>query len=72
MRYTNLSVLFKDNPHSEDEFSGTHLVDFKNAELTISGNYLIITEYEENNDDASITGKLYNLNTLDSYKANNN
>jgi hypothetical protein len=71
MKYKNLSVLFKDNPYSEDEFGGTHLVDFKNAKLTISGDHLIITEYNED-DDSSITGKLYKLNTLDSYKANNN
>jgi hypothetical protein len=67
MKYKNLSVLFKDNPHSEDEFGGTHKVGFTNAAMMVSGDYLIITEH--NDDGESITGKVYPLNTVDSYKA---
>jgi hypothetical protein len=67
MKYKNLSVLFKDNPHSEDEFGGTHKVDFTNAVLMISGDHLIITEHVE--DGSSITGKIFPLNSVDSYKA---
>jgi hypothetical protein len=67
MKYKNLTVLFKDNPHSEDEFSGTHKVDFKNAVMMISGNHLVITEHNE--DSTAITGKVFSLDSVESYKA---
>jgi len=67
MKYKNLNVLFKDNPNSEDEFSGTHKVNFQNAMLIISGGYLVITEHTE--DGSSITGKVFPLNSVESYKA---
>ena len=68
MRYKNLTILFKNNPHSEDEFEGgTHKVEFSDAVLMISGEYLVITEHSE--DGSSITGQVFKLNTVHSYKA---
>jgi hypothetical protein len=69
MRYKNLIVLFKNNPNSEDGLDGgTHKVEFKDAVLMISGEYLVITEHSE--DGNSITGQVFSLNTVHSYKAN--
>jgi hypothetical protein len=68
MKYKNLTVLFKNNPNSEDEFEGgTHKVDFVNAVLMLSGDHLIITEHAD--DGGSITGQVFPLNTVHSYKA---
>lgn len=69
MRYKNLTILFKNNPNSDDEFEGgTHKVDFSDAVLMIAGEHLVVTEHSE--DGNSITGQVFPLNTVHSYKAN--
>ena len=62
MKYNNLSVLFGGNPDSL-----ASKVEFKNAVLIVSGNHLIITEHAE--DGSSITGQVFPLDTVISYKA---
>lgn len=68
MKYKNLTVLFKNNPHSEDEMDGgTHTIKFTDVVLMLSGDHLVLTEHAE--DGQSITGKVFPLNTIHSYKA---
>lgn len=67
MKYKNLTVLFKDDPNCEDDICGTHKVEFKNAVLMLSGDHLIITEHDD--DGSSITGRVFPLKMVDSYKA---
>jgi hypothetical protein len=67
MKYKNLNVLFKDNPDSEDDIQGTHKVTFTDAVMMISGDHLVITEHNE--DSTSITGRIFPLKSVDSYKA---
>ena len=65
--YKELTVLFKNNPNSEDEFEGgTHKVVFNSASFSISGEYLVVDEYN----DETITGQVFRLNTVHSYKVN--
>jgi hypothetical protein len=68
MKYQNLTVLFKNNPNSDDGLDGgTHKLEFVNAVIMITGNHLVITEHSE--DGESITGQVFGLNTVHSYKA---
>lgn len=69
MKYKKLTILFKNDPYSEDGLDGgTHLVEFSDAVLMISGEYLVVTEHNE--DGSSITGQVFSLKTVHSYKAN--
>jgi hypothetical protein len=69
MKYKSLSILFKNNPNSEDGLEGgTYKVDFNDAVLMITGEHLVITEHSE--DGNTITGQVFKLNTVHSYKAN--
>jgi hypothetical protein len=68
MKYKNVAILFKNNPNSEDGLDGgTHKVDFTNTVLMISGDNIVITQHSE--DGNSITGQVFPLNTVHSYKA---
>lgn len=62
MKYTNLTVTFM---VGTDTLSYTE--EFKNAVLMITGNHLVITEHSE--DGNSITGQVFPLSTVVSYKA---
>jgi len=64
MEYKELTILFKDNPNSDDEFGGTHKVVFSNASITITGDYCVVG-VETNK--KSVVGKIYHLNTIISY-----
>lgn len=69
MKYKNVTVLFKNDPNSEDGLDGgTHRVEFNDAVLMITGDHLVVTEHSE--DGNSITGQVFSLNTVHSYKAN--
>tara|TARA_R110000803_G_C11731387_1_gene289707 strand:+ start:301 stop:516 length:216 start_codon:yes stop_codon:yes gene_type:complete len=67
MKYKNLNVLFKDNPDSEDDIQGTHKVTFTDAVMMVSGDHLVISEHNE--EGTSITGRVFPLKSVDSYKA---
>jgi hypothetical protein len=69
MEYKNLVVVFKDDLNCEDDVCGTHKVDYTNASIKLSSNYLIITEHSE--DRVSLTGKIYPLKSVVSYKGVN-
>jgi hypothetical protein len=62
MKYKNLTVNFKTHPDSL-----AHSEQFTNAVLMLSGDHLVITEHDE--DGSSITGKVFPLTMIDSYKA---
>jgi hypothetical protein len=68
MRYKKLTILFKNDPNSEDGLDGgTHRLVFNNTVLMLSGEHLVVTEHSEDGD--SITGQVFPLNTVHSYKA---
>ena len=64
MKYKELTILFKDNPNSDDEFGGTHKVVFSNVSITITGDYCVV---EEETSEKFIVGNLHPLNTIISY-----
>lgn len=65
VKYKKLTVLFKNNPNSEDVLEGgTHKVEYNDAFIRITENHVIIEEYVDN----TITGQVFDLNTLHSYK----
>jgi hypothetical protein len=57
MKYSNLSVLFTDET----------TLTFTDAVMMLSGNNLVITEHNEAG--TSMTGRVYPLSTVTSYKA---
>jgi hypothetical protein len=62
MKYKNLTVVFRSHPDSL-----TYSEKFTDAVLMLSGDHLVITEHDE--DGSSITGRVFPLTTIDSYKA---
>lgn len=62
MKYKNLTVVFRGHPDSL-----THSEKFTDAVLMLSGDHLVITEHDE--DGSSITGRVFPLTIIDSYKA---
>ena len=69
MKYKNLIILFKNNPSSFDGTDGgTYTIEFPNSVITVSGDFLIVTQHDE--DGNSLTGKVFPLNIIHSYKAN--
>jgi|TARA_R110000803_G_scaffold152217_1_gene217305 hypothetical protein len=68
MKYKNVTILFKNNLNDEDGLdSGTHKVDFNNAVLMVTGSHMVVTEHTE--DGNAITGQVFKLDSVLSYKA---
>jgi len=63
MRYKKVTVVFMDDPDSL-----TYTQEFNDAVLMVAGDHLVITEHSE--DGNSITGQVFPLRTVHSYKAN--
>lgn len=67
MEYKIITILFKNNPNSEDGLDGgTHKVDFTNSDLTISGDNIVVRQHGDGGN--TITGQIFPLNTVHSYK----
>lgn len=62
----NISLIIKNDPYDDDGFdSGTYKIDFQNSFYQIMGENMIIETKEE---DGGITGQVFNLKTIKSYK----
>ncbi len=67
MKYSRLTVLFKNNPEALDDFDGgTHAIDYHNCTLMVAGEHLIIAEHSE--DGATVEAKIFPIKTISSYK----
>lgn len=63
----NISLIIKNNPNTEDEFSsGTYKLDFEKSYYTITNGYMIIESH--NKDTKSVIGQTFELKSIKSYK----
>ena len=62
----NISLIIKNDPYDDDGFdSGTYKIDFQNSFHFFKGDNMIIETKEEG---GGITGQVFNLKTIKSYK----
>jgi len=68
--YEKLTIVFKNNPNSEDEFDGgTHTITYENTNIMVSGDYLVLSiQKQDEKGNGYIQGKIHHLKEVLSYK----
>jgi len=68
--YKKLTIVFKNNPNSVDEFDGgTYTVTYENTSIVVSGDYLVLTTQEQDEKgDGYVQGKIHHLKEVLSYR----
>lgn len=61
-----LTIIFKNNPNSNDDFDGgTYDVTYDNSSFYISGDYMVI---ESTSGENTINGNIFHIKTIKSYR----
>jgi hypothetical protein len=68
--YKELTIVFKNNPDSDDEFDGgTYSVTYEKAAFQISGDYMILhLQKEDESGNAYVQGNIFSIKSIKSYK----
>ena len=70
-KFRKIILLLKDLESKDSDILSTTRIEHDDCAMIITGSYVIITEEENNNKidtPASIKGKIYHLDEIDSYK----
>ena len=70
-KFKKIVLLLRDKFSKDEEVPSTIRIEHEDCAMIITGDYVIITEDENNNDidiPPSVKGKIYNLTEIDSYK----
>lgn len=64
----NLTVIFKDNPDSDDDFGGTHAIQYGNSTHKFTSDHMIILNHSTNGGVESVEGHVFPLKSVKSFK----
>jgi len=70
-KFRKIILLLKDNNSKDKDIISTVAVEYEDCAMIITGNYVIITEEENDNNidvPSSVKGKIYDIREIDSYK----
>ena len=67
--YKNLTIIFKNNPDSEDDFDGTYSVDYERASFQVTNQHFILhLQKEDEGGNPFVEGNIFNIKSIKSYK----
>jgi hypothetical protein len=67
--YKKLTIIFKNDPNSMDDFDGTYSVNYEKASFQVSGdNFILHLQKEEKNGDSYVEGHIFPLKMIKNYK----
>jgi hypothetical protein len=62
---SNLTVVFKDDPDSDDEFGGTHVINYNDSTHKFTSEHMIILSHMPDN---SIEGQVFPIKAIKSFR----
>jgi hypothetical protein len=70
-KFRKIVLLLKDQNSKDKDIIPTVAIEYEDCAMIITGNYVIITEEENDNNidvPSSVKGKIYDIREIDSYK----